>query len=138
LNLNTTGHRRLIVAFNLRDLDGSNKDAVQPVAFQFRVGTSGPFTDLPAAFVPDASSGPNLATLITPVTVALPADAENQSHLQLRWITTNADGNDEWIGIDDIAVIWQDGGTEPTPDEKPKPENPKQGQRLRSPKDTAN
>jgi hypothetical protein len=135
LNLNTTSHRKIIVAYNLRDLDGSKNDALQPVAFQFRVGTNGAFTDIPGAFVADASSGPGLNTLVTPITVTLPAEAENQPHIQLRWITTNADGNDEWIGIDDIAVIWQDTGGK-APGEKSKPENPKPVQKLRSPKDT--
>jgi hypothetical protein len=134
LNLNTTGHRRLIAAFNLRDLDASDKDAVQPVAFQFRVGTNGAFTDIPDGFVADASSGPNQATLVTPVTVTLPPAAENQPHVQLRWLTTNAEGNDEWIGIDDIAVIWQEPEAKTEP-EKPRPENSAGAPRLRSPRD---
>ena len=135
LNLNTKGHHKIIVACNLRDLDGSANDAVQPVALQFRVGTNGAFTDLPEAFVADASSGPNLATLVTPVTVTLPAEAGDQSHLQLRWITSNADGNDEWIGIDDIAVIWQDPVGEPQKSDKAKPATDKPVERLRSPRD---
>lgn len=136
LNLNTKDHRKIIVAYNLRDLDGSANDAVQPVAFQYRVGTNGPFTDIPEAFVADASSGPAFATLVTPMTVTLPAEAEDQPHIQLRWITTNAEGNDEWIGIDDIAVIWQDTG-ESTKGTKSKPAE-KPGERLHSPKDSAN
>lgn len=133
LNLNTLGHRRILVAYNLRDVDGSSKNTVQPVAFQYRVGTNGSFTDIPDAFVADASSGQNLATLVTPITVMLPPETENQPHIQLRWITTNADGNDEWIGIDDIAAIWKDSEQIPS-DAKSKAEA-KPAARLRSPKD---
>jgi hypothetical protein len=34
----------------------------------------------------------------------LPAAADNQSQLQIRVITTNASGNDEWVGIDDVSI----------------------------------
>ena len=107
--LNTTGCSNILVQYNLRDIDGSSDNAVQPVALQYRVGTTGNFTNIPAAFVADASSGPSLATLVTAVTATLPAAAENQSQVQLRIITANAVGSDEWIGIDDISIT--NGGT---------------------------
>ena len=34
----------------------------------------------------------------------LPPQANDQPEVQVRIITANAVGNDEWIGIDDIAV----------------------------------
>ena len=49
------------VSYTLRDLDGSVDNAIQPVALQFRVGSTGPFTNVPAGFVPDATTGPSLA-----------------------------------------------------------------------------
>ncbi|KAF0249046.1 MAG: Endoglucanase, partial [bacterium] len=102
--LNTTGFTNVNVAYNLRDVDGTADNAIQPVALQYRVGTSGSFTNVPAGFVADASSGPNLATLVTPVSATLPAAANNQSTVQVRVITSNAAGSDEWIGIDDINI----------------------------------
>jgi len=102
--VSTAGLSNIRVAYNLRDIDGSADNAVQPVALQFRVGTSGNYTNVPAAFVADASSGPSVATLVTPVNVALPAAAANQVALQIRIITTDAAGSDEWIGIDDLNV----------------------------------
>ena len=66
ISVDTTGLTHINVAYNLRDIDGSADNAVQPVALQFRVGASGNFTNVPAAFVADATSGPNLATLVTP------------------------------------------------------------------------
>jgi hypothetical protein len=102
--MDATGRENIVLSFNARDIDGSGDNAIQPLAVQYRLGDTGPWITLPAGSVADASSGPGLATLNTPVTVALPADANNQPQLQIRIITTNAAGSDEWIGIDDIAV----------------------------------
>ncbi len=110
IHLNTTGNTNIQVAYNLRDLDSSVDNAVQPVALQYRVGSSGNFTNLPGGFVADASTGPSLATLVTPVSITLPAAANNQALVQVRIITANAVGNDEWIGIDDISVTGTSGG----------------------------
>ncbi len=104
ITLNTTGFTAVQVAYTLRDIDGSADNALQPVALQFRIGASGSYTNLPAGFVADASSGPSQATLLTPVSVTLPASADNQPLVQVRIITTDAVGSDEWIGIDDIRV----------------------------------
>ena len=101
--LDTTGFATVTVAYLLRDVDASADNSVQPIALQYRVGSSGSFTNVPSAFVPDASAGPS-ATLETPVTAVLPAAAGNQSLVQVRVITTDAVGSDEWIGIDDISV----------------------------------
>ncbi|MBC8163478.1 MAG: ExeM/NucH family extracellular endonuclease [Roseiflexaceae bacterium] len=103
-NLNTNGFQSVNVAYNLRDLDASADNAVQPVALQFRVGSSGDFTNVPAGFVADATTGPSLANLVTPVSATLPAAAGNQALVQVRVITTNAASNDEWVGVDDIVI----------------------------------
>jgi len=105
ITLNTTGQSNLRITYNLRDIDGAADNAVQPVALQYRIGASGNYTNLPAGFVADASTGPSLATLVTAVSVPLPAALNNQAVVQLRIITTDAVGSDEWIGIDDISVF---------------------------------
>lgn len=112
INLNTAGRTNITVAYNLRDLDGSVDNAISPVALQFRVGSSGNFTNVPAGFIADATTGPSLATLVTPVNAMLPAAADNQALVQVRVITSNAAGNDEWIGVDDISIT---GTSSPTP-----------------------
>jgi hypothetical protein len=104
LYLNTTGQTGIHVSYDLRDIDGSTDNAIQPVALQYRIGTTGNFTNVPAGFVADATTGPSLATLVTPVSVTLPAAADNQAQLQVRIITSNAASNDEWVGIDNINV----------------------------------
>ncbi len=101
----TTGLQNIRVRYNLRDLDdAATADAVQQVALQFRAGTTGDYTNVPTGFVADASTGPGLATLVTPVDVTLPAAANNQASVDIRVITYNAAGTDEMIGIDDIQV----------------------------------
>ncbi|MEJ7849013.1 MAG: hypothetical protein WKF92_13090, partial [Pyrinomonadaceae bacterium] len=118
--LNTTGQSGINISYNLRDLDGSIDNSIQPVALQYRVGSTGDFTNIPAGFVPDASSGPSTATLVTPVSASLPTAADNQAQIQVRIITANAAGNDEWIGIDDISVT-AGAGPAPTPTPTPTP-----------------
>ena len=113
-NVNTTGLANIQVAYNLRDIDGTADNAVQPVALQYRVGTSGNFTNVPAAFVADATTGPSLATLVTPVNVSLPAAVANQPVVQLRIMTANATGSDEWVGVDDISVTASASDAAPT------------------------
>jgi hypothetical protein len=39
--------------------------------------------------------------------VTLPAEVDDQELLQVRWVTVNAEGDDEWVGIDDIAVTGE-------------------------------
>jgi len=104
ISINTVGASNITVSYDLRDLDGGGDNSVQPVALQYRIGTSGNFTNVPAAFVADASSGPNEATLVTPVGVLMPSAIDNQPLVQLRIITADAIGSDEWIGIDDIWI----------------------------------
>jgi uncharacterized protein len=104
IHLNTLGMQNLQVSYLLRDLDGSGDNAVQPIALQYRLGTSGNFTNFAPAFVADATTGPNLASLLTPVSVLLPALLDNQSQVQLRIITADAVGSDEWVGVDDIRI----------------------------------
>jgi predicted extracellular nuclease len=104
LYLNTTGQSGITIAYNLRDIDGSTDNAIQAFALHFRVGASGNFTNVPAGFVADATTGPSLATLVTPVCAVLPVAANNQALVEVRVMTSNAGGNDEAVGIDDIVV----------------------------------
>ena len=104
LFFNTTGLNNIRVSYNVRDLDGSVDNAVQQVALHYRIGSSGNFTNVPAAYIADATTGPNLATLVTAVNVLLPVAVNDKTLVELRIMTTNANGNDEWVGIDDISI----------------------------------
>ncbi len=101
--LDATSVSGVMVSFTLRDIDGSANNAVQQVAVQYRVG-GGAWANVPGGYVADATAGPGLAGLETPVSVVLPADADDQSNVQVRILTTNAAGFDEWVGVDDIVV----------------------------------
>ncbi|MBP7354565.1 MAG: ExeM/NucH family extracellular endonuclease, partial [Longilinea sp.] len=103
VNLDTTGSTNIQVSYNVRDIDGSVDNTAQQVALHYRVGNSATWTNVPAAYIADATTG-GTATQVTPVSVTLPAAAENQSLVQIRVMTTNANGNDEAVGIDDISV----------------------------------
>ena len=69
--LDTTGAANITVAYNLRDIDGTADNAAQQVALQYRVGSTGNFTNVPAGYVADATTA-GAATLVTPVSAVLP------------------------------------------------------------------
>jgi hypothetical protein len=126
LSLDTRGRSAVTVRYRLRDIDASsNANAVQAVDLQYRVGAGGDFAAVPGGFVADATTGPGAATLVTPVSAVLPAAADDRPLVQLRILTTDAVGQDEWVGVDDIEV--EAGGavcTPPPPPGGPPPTGP--------------
>ncbi|MES2902658.1 MAG: Calx-beta domain-containing protein, partial [Pseudomonadota bacterium] len=113
IHLDATGRQNVTLSFNARDIDGAADNSIQQIAVQYRIGDTGPWIDLPAGYIADASSGPSLATQVTPISVTLPASVNDQPQVQVRIITNDAVGSDEWIGIDDIAVTSQPAGISP-------------------------
>ncbi|MBN3943305.1 DUF4347 domain-containing protein [Nostoc sp. NMS9] len=117
--LDATGRQNVLLYFTLRDIDTSTRDAIQSVAVQYRIGDTGDFINLPSAFVPDASN--NASTLVSSdarearLIVLLPPEVTNQAKVQVRFITTDANGEDEWIGVDDIKVTSAAIGTNQPP-----------------------
>lgn len=103
MTLDTTGSSQLVLAYTVRDIDSTGDNAVQPFNAQYRIGSSGAWTNIPGTYLADASAGPSL-TLDTPVAVTLPAALNDVGVVQIRFMTTNATGNDEWLGVDDILV----------------------------------
>lgn len=97
-HLNTSLCAGVNVSYTLREMDNDN--APNMVDLQFRIGSSGAWTSVPAAFVTFGASSSEVFTISTD----LPAIAANQSELQIRVITTNATGVDTMIGVDDIAI----------------------------------
>jgi hypothetical protein len=105
LHLNTTGvNSPLVFQCRLRDVDASLDNAVQPIQVQYRTQPSGPWTNAVGGDYLDVTHGPGLATLQTLVSVILPGIVGNRPQLQVRVMTANAVGNDEWVGVDDIFV----------------------------------
>ncbi len=107
VNLNTTAFSMVRVQYDARDIEATADNAVQKVALHYRIGNTGTWTNVPAAYIADATTGPSLATQVTHVDVMLPATCDNQPLLQIRVMTSNAAGNDEWVGIDNISVTGE-------------------------------
>ena len=112
--LNTTGMTTIQVSYDLRDLETGSDDAIQQVALHYRVGNIGNFTNIPEAYVADATMVNDVKT--THVSITLPSACNNAALVQLRIMTTNAGGNDEWVGVDNISITGTPaaGDTAPT------------------------
>jgi len=104
LYLNAAGRQNLHLELDVRDIELAD-NAIQQFNIQYRLGASGDWTNLPGGYIADATDASN--TLVTHLSIDLPAALSGQSEVQLRFMTTNAAGNDEWIGIDNIAVTSQ-------------------------------
>lgn len=103
LYLDASGRENVRLTFNARDLDASADDATQQIGVQYRVGGSGMWTNVPGGFAADVTKA-NTATQVTPFDLLLPSAVNGHADLEIRILTTNAGGNDEWVGIDDIRV----------------------------------
>ncbi|WP_375459038.1 choice-of-anchor I family protein [uncultured Enterovirga sp.] len=108
--LDSTGRQNVRVQFTARDIDstvtgGNEENATQQLAVQYRLSNTSAWTNVPGGYDADVTSLG--ATEVTSFDLTLPADANNAAGLQVRILTTNAAGNDEWVGIDDIVVSSQ-------------------------------
>lgn len=101
LHLNASGRMDVQVSFNIRDIDSTSDNVAQQFAVQWRAGGTGNFNNV--YYLADATAGPDLIQT-TAASFMLPAGANNQSQLELRFFVTNATGADEWVGVDDIVV----------------------------------
>lgn len=113
--LNATGRESIHLELDVRDLDGSVDNSIQQVNVQYRVGEAGNWANVTGGYIADATTGPSLATLVTHLAVDLPAAANGAAQLQVRIMTTNAVGNDEWVGLDNIVVTSAATQGPPTP-----------------------
>ncbi len=107
IHVNTTmgcAGKAVSVKYDVRDIDASANNAISQVNTQYRIGGSGNYTNVPFAYLPDGTSGPGTATLVSPRLVTLPIAATGQAMVDIRIMTANAVGTDEWIGIDNIRV----------------------------------
>ncbi|MCA6109806.1 Ig-like domain-containing protein [Bradyrhizobium cenepequi] len=104
LYLDATGRQDVHLQFNARDIDGTADSSIQQLNVQYRIGETGAWSNVPGGYIADATSGPSASSMVTPIDVTLPAAANNQAQVQVRIMTTNAAGSDEWVGIDDLNV----------------------------------
>ncbi len=104
ISIDATGLENIRVRYIARDIENSYEDARQQVALHYRIGASGPFTNLPEGFVADATDPIEMLPKSTQVDVTLPPAANNQPLVQLRIMTAYAASANEWVAIDDISI----------------------------------
>lgn len=92
----------VVLDFDIQDLDSSKRDSDQQINVQYRIGEVGPWVNVPNGYFSDITE--DNATPTTHVSLTLPLDAMGEPQLQVRIMTTNASGKDEWVGIDNINV----------------------------------
>jgi Ca2+-binding RTX toxin-like protein/predicted extracellular nuclease len=107
LYMDASGRSSIRLQATLRDIDnsapgGTEDNAAQQINVQYRTSPTGSWTNVPGAYFPDVTALG--ASTDTPLDVILPAGANNAATLEIRIMTTNAAGSDEWVGIDDIVV----------------------------------
>ncbi|HYJ83828.1 MAG TPA: Calx-beta domain-containing protein, partial [Allosphingosinicella sp.] len=110
LYMDSTGRSSVRLQATLRDLDASTDNAAQQINVQYRTDPNGSWTNVPGAHFTDVTTAGS-ATQTTALDVVLPAGANNSPTLQIRIMTVNASGNDEWVGIDDIVVSSASAGS---------------------------
>jgi len=103
LYMDATGRADIRLQASLRDIDTTADNAAQQVNVQYRTDPNGSWTNVPGGYFSDVTTGGS-ATQVTALDVILPPGANGASTLEIRIMTTNAAGNDEWVGIDDIVV----------------------------------
>lgn len=108
--LDATGRENVRFQANIRDLD-STDNSVQQIAVQYRIG-GGLWQNVAGGYIADATDAG--ATKVTALDFFLPSGANNASDLEVRVLTTNAVGNDELVGIDDIVISSAPAGADVT------------------------
>ena len=113
VNLDTTARTDVSVTYNLRDIDEYDRQRSPADRTPISCGNDRHLDQPPGRIRSGRDDRPELATLVTPVNVTLPATVNDKPLVQVRMITTNATGADEWVGVDDIAVDRHDDGSCP-------------------------
>ena len=120
--LDTRGSAGVTVRLTLRDIDATANDAVEPVAVQYRVGDPG-LRACPAATSPTPPSGRARGDEGNRRARGAARGGRRAPLVEVRVITTDAAGRDEWVGVDDIEVTAASagGGTGTCPGRAPFP-----------------
>ncbi len=117
LAINTTGNTAISVSFLAATQRQQVANRVGAIGLQYRVGTSGVFTDVAASEYQNPGGTDNITgtTSLAPqtITVTLPAACENQPIVQLRWVyrEVSGSGNRPSFSIDNIAISGTTGSS---------------------------
>lgn len=109
LAVNTTGSSSIQVSFDAATQRTENT-RLNELGLQYRVGTSGTFTNVTGAtyqnqMTPTNTTGTGAVNVVN-VSVTLPSACDNQSVVQLRWVIrdVSGSGNRPGFSIDNISV----------------------------------
>ena len=104
IHLSTTGVNATRVQFDVKDINPAGRDAVQQLAVQYRLSTDADFILVPGGYFADVTTA---GTGTQAVSVVLPTRADDLpagTTVEVRIIATQAAGDNEWFGIDNIQV----------------------------------
>lgn len=103
LAINTTGQSGIRVAYDVEIISAQPRTV--GIVMQYRVGTSGSWTTVSTTGNPYSQAGGTTGVKAN-VSAILPAAADNQPVVQLRWATWRGTetGTSSGIGIDNIAI----------------------------------
>jgi predicted RNA-binding protein with TRAM domain len=104
--VNTTNRENIEVTWTAAEV-GTNGDRQNAVCLQYRIGTSGSWTNIASSTYTSnllMTAGSKAAATFTNITI--PSGANNQSIVQLRWLyyLVSGSGSRDRIRIDDITV----------------------------------
>jgi Ca2+-binding RTX toxin-like protein len=105
--LDSTDRKDVEISFLARDLENTatSDSNATPIAVQYRTSPTGNWINAAGGYLPDATLSPQVPNDgLLSISSTLGADADNCPTLEIRIITTNSPGNDEWVGIDDIHI----------------------------------
>lgn len=112
--INTTGRNNVLVTFTAEQTtNGSSR--INGLRLQYRVGTSGAFTDV-SPTTEYLSLATTVAAASTFTDVALPSAVDNQSVVQVRWVYyfVSGTGSRDRIRLDDITIASSSSGSTAT------------------------
>lgn len=105
ISINTQGQSAIQVSWVCRTIyNQASRD--NSIALQYRIGNTGSFSNMGTATTYSSTGNPNghSSTLLTEL---LPAVAENQTEVQLRWVyweSVSTSGSRDKIAVDDIRI----------------------------------
>lgn len=101
--INTTGYSAITIGYEIEMVNPQPKKI--GVSFQYRIGNSGSWTTLSNSYVYGNTN--RIANQVDNFILSLPASANNQPNVQLRWASSRHNipsGNSSGVGIDNIVV----------------------------------
>lgn len=109
VSINTMGYDSLQVFYVVATQRTRNIDRIGNVGLQYRIGATGPFTDIGTSYQNNNTTTNDTGTgMINPITmnVLLPASCNNQSEVQLRWVYRDVSGSGgrPSFSIDDVSI----------------------------------